>query len=51
MTSRVVDNGYYSVWFPILQDARQGGVVSPFMHLCYSDGLIIELCRCASGLM
>ena len=37
MTSRVVYNGHYSVWFPILQGARQGGVVSPFMYLCYSD--------------
>ena len=51
MTSRVVYNGHYSVWFPILQGARQGGVVSPFMYLCYSDDLINELCRCVSGFM
>ena len=51
MTSRVVYNGHYSVWFPILQGARQGGVVSLFMYLCYSDDLINELCRCVSGFM
>ena len=51
MTSHVVYNGYYSVWYPLFQGARQGGVVSPFMYLCYSDDLINGLCRCVSGFM
>ena len=51
MTSRVVYNGHYSVWFPILQGAIQGGFVSLFMYLCNSDDLINEICRCVSGFM
>ena len=42
MTSRVIYNGHYSEWFSIFQGARQGGVVSPFMYLCYIDDLISE---------
>ena len=51
MTSRVVYNGHYSVWLPILQGARQCGFVSHFMYLCNSDDLINEICRCVSGFM
>ena len=51
MTSRVIYNGHYSSWFFILQGSRQGGVVSPFMYLCYIDDLIRELCKCMDGFM
>ena len=49
MTSRVINNGHYSSWFFILQGSRQGGVVCPFMYLCYIDDLIRELCKCMDG--
>ena len=49
MTSRVIYNGHHSEWFSILQGARQGGVVSPFMYLCYIDDLISELYACIAG--
>ena len=51
MTSHVIYNGHYSSWFRILQGSRQGGVVSPFMYLCYIDDLIRELCNCMDGFM
>ena len=49
MTSRVIYKGHSSSWFRILQGSRQGGVVSPFMYLCYIDDLIRELCKCMDG--
>ena len=51
MTSRVIYKGHFSSWFRILQGSRQGGVVSPFMYLCYIDDLIRELCKCMDGFM
>ena len=47
MTSRVVYNGCYSVLFPILQGARQGDVVSPFIYLYYTMNfadVLADLC-------
>ena len=49
MKSCVLYNGNYSDWFPVLQGTRQGGVLSPFLYLCYIDGLINELLHCSSG--
>ena len=51
MTSCVIYNGHYSSWFRILQGSSQGGIVSPFMYLCYIDDLIRELCKCMDGFM
>ena len=47
----MIYNGHYSSWFRILQGSGQGGVVSPFMYLCYIDDLIRELCNCMDGFM
>ena len=47
--SCVLYKGNYSDWFPVLQGTRQGGVLSPFLYLCYIDGLINELLHCSSG--
>ena len=40
MKSRVLVKGHKSDWFDILQGSRQGGVLSPFMFLCYKDDLL-----------
>ena len=49
MKSCVLYKGNYSDWFPVLQGTRQGGVLSPFLYLCYIDGLINELLHCTRG--
>ena len=40
MSSCVLYKGHYSSWFPVLQGTRQGGVWSPFLYLCFINGLI-----------
>ena len=50
MRSCVIFKGYTSDWFDILQGTRQGGVLSPFLFLCFIDDLLEELCRCSAGL-
>lgn len=49
LRSFVLHNGFHSDWFPVLQGTRQGGVISPFMYLCYIDELLNELCSCGAG--
>ena len=41
-----VSHGYYSAAFHVLQGTRQGGVISPFMYLCFVDELLDELNAC-----
>ena len=41
--SAVLYKGYYSDWFSVLQGTRQGGVLSPFLYLCFNNDLINEL--------
>ena len=50
MRSCVIFKGYTSDWFDILQGTRQGGVLSPFLFLCFTDDLLEELCRCSASL-
>ena len=47
--SSVFHTGYYSTAFPVLQGTRQGGVISPFMYLCFIDDLLDELNACDVG--
>ena len=47
--SRVFFKGHTSNWFDILQGSRQGGVLSPFMFLCYKDNLLEQLTKCYVG--
>ena len=49
LTSTVLHDGYHSDCFPVLQGTRQGGVVSPFMYLCFVDDLLNELNECGVG--
>ena len=49
MKSRVLFKGHKSDWFDILQGSRQGGVLSPFMFLCYKDDLLEQLTKCYAG--
>ena len=50
MRSRVAYKGCKSDWFDILQGSRQGGVLSPFLYLCFTDDLLEELCKCPASL-
>ena len=50
MRSCVIFKGYTSDWFDILQGTRQGGVLSPFLFLCFTDDLLEELSRCSASL-
>ena len=43
MRSCVLFKGHESAWFKILQGSRQGGVISPFMFLCFNDDLLEQL--------
>ena len=43
MRSCVLFKGHKSAWFKILQGSRQGGVISPFMFLCFNDDLLEQL--------
>ena len=47
--SSVFHCGFFSNAFPVLQGTRQGGVISPFMYLCYIDDLLDELIACDVG--
>ena len=49
MISCVLYKGHKSDWFKILQGSRQGGVLSPFMFLCYNDDLLEQLTKCTVG--
>ena len=49
LTSCVLHNGYHSACFPVLQDTRQDGVISPFLYLCFIDDLLNEICECGAG--
>ncbi|MES9994111.1 MAG: reverse transcriptase family protein [Candidatus Thiodiazotropha sp.] len=49
LTSTVFHDGYHSDCFPVLQGTRQGGVISPFMYLCFVDELLNELNECGVG--
>ncbi|MCG8035004.1 MAG: reverse transcriptase family protein, partial [Candidatus Thiodiazotropha taylori] len=49
MESAVLYKGRYSVWFPVKQGTRQGGVLSPFLYLCFINGLINELTSSSFG--
>ena len=48
MISCVLYKGHKSDWFKILQGSRQGGLLSPFMFLCYNHDLL-ELTKCTVG--
>ncbi|MCG7876973.1 MAG: reverse transcriptase domain-containing protein, partial [Candidatus Thiodiazotropha endolucinida] len=50
MTSCVLYKGHKSEWFDISQGTRQGGVLSPFLYLCFANDLLEELSRCTAGL-
>ena len=50
MKSRVLYKGQNSNWFDVLQGTRQGGVLSPFLFLCFSNDLLNELCNSTAGL-
>ena len=43
MKSAVFYKGYHSPWFSVMQGTRQGGVLSPFLYLCFNNDLINEL--------
>ena len=47
--SSVFHTGHYSTAFLVLQGMRQGGVISPFMYLCFIDYLLDELNACDVG--
>ena len=49
LTSCVLHKGYHSASFPVLQGTRQGGVISPFLYLCFIDDLLNEICECGAG--
>ena len=49
MSSCVLYKGFYSDWFPVLQGTRQGGVWSPFLYLCFINGLIENLVKLNIG--
>ena len=42
-SSRILNRGIESDYFPILQGTRQGSKLSPLLYLCYINGLIKEL--------
>ena len=46
MRSCVAYKGHKSFWFDILEGSRQGGVLSLFLYMCFTDDLLEELCRC-----
>ena len=50
MKSRVLYKGHNSNWFDVIQGTRQGGVLSPFLFLCFSYDLLNELCNSTAGL-
>ena len=50
MRSCVAYKGCKPDWFDILQGSRQGGVLSPFLYLCFTDDLLDELCKCPASL-
>ena len=50
MISCVLYKGHKSDWFNIMQGTRQGGVLSPFLFLCFTDDLLEELCKSAASL-
>ena len=49
LTSCILHYGYHSACFPVLQGTRQGGVISPFLYLCFIDDLLNEICECGAG--
>ncbi|MCG8112938.1 MAG: reverse transcriptase family protein [Candidatus Thiodiazotropha taylori] len=50
MKSCVLYKGHKSRYFNILQGTRQGGVLSPFLYLCFADELLEELSKSTAGL-
>lgn len=42
MSSRVIYNDLISDQFPILQGVRQGGVLSPWLYLCFNNDIAAE---------
>ena len=48
-SSVIVNKGFKSDYFPILQGTRQGSKLSPLLYLCFIDGLIKELEKCNVG--
>ena len=51
LRSYVLFRGFKSVSFQILRGTRQGGVLSPFMFLCFIDDLLDQLCASNLGLI
>ena len=50
MRSCVAFKGHKSFWFDILEGSRQGGVLSLFLYMRFTDDLLEELCRCPASL-
>ena len=51
MISCVIYKGHKSDWFfNIMQGTRQGGVLSSFLFLCFTDDLLEELCKSPASL-
>jgi hypothetical protein len=49
MTSCVKGFGQNSNWFKVLQGTRQGGVLSPFLFLVFTNNLLNQLASSSSG--
>ena len=50
LSSYVLFGGYKSNSLQVTKGTRQGGVISPYMFLCYVDDLLNELTLCDKGL-
>ncbi len=50
MESSVQYKGHKSSIFSVHQGSRQGGVISPFTYLCYTDRLLLNRVNCNAGL-